>query len=988
MNIIKDQGYPDFVMLKDINEQTFLDNLKTRFEKKQIYTYIGGDQVVAVNPFSQSERHLYSEDTRKSYRNKYNYEVQPHIFALGDDTYRDLLRSKKDQCVIITGESGAGKTEASKTFLSYITAISSCNKDKEKTELIKELLIESNPVLEAFGNSKTLRNDNSSRFGKYMEVLFDGAGAPQGGNISQYLLEKSRVVTRAKGERSFHIFYYLLSQSELCNKYGLFDTNPVLFEYLKLSDCYAIDRVNDNAEFTIVDQAMSKLGFSDQDKEEIWKVLIAILLIGNIQFEEAARPKEQPARIVNAGLVKQVAQLLGLTPDDFRNALCSQNFRSGRGSTVAVFMDAKQAKFTANSIAKELYARLFTFVVNHINECINIKSDKRSNVADLNTIGILDIYGFEIFEDNSFEQFCINYCNEKLQQLFIELVLKQEQEEYRREGIDWKEIDYFNNDPIIKLLEGKGGIIDLLNETCAYADAKPEDLLNKLDKILSTHSHYKSANVGTKSRESRELFGKFRISHYAGDVDYNVDHFIFKNRDTLYASIARTMATSTISAIRSMFPVQAEESHRRPVTAATQFRRNVQDLCLKLRHCQPHYIRCIKSNDAQRGFHLDVERTAHQVRYLNLVETVRVRKAGFVNRQPFDRFLARYKMIGNDTWPQWHGSDQEGAMKVLEALGLTHHKEYELGKTKLFVKSAETLTLIENRRLEELHKVAVTMQRCVRAYLNRKILQAIIEEIQEIRRELNMPKAHYTRYQLAGPRAVEDRTKERDELQAILKFKRLVESIFGGNKENFDSNRKYLGDYMQQSNYSEEYKKVITGLFEKNGDDKLVLFSDKVWKVNRRGKSQKRVLIVTDKNIYKFAADEKTHELHQRKVNIPLTGVKCVSVSPFGDTFMVIHCEKPNRDLVIDLGDGVNHEEKVSELTALLYDHIYSVTGNRIVVNFVERIPYNNSRTDKNQGVDRVLSFRKVTHTTEDNRMCYFAKQKGKEAEVYYVTSE
>jgi len=284
MNLVKEQGFPDFVMLEDdqVNEDGFMKNLKLRFEKKQLYTYIG-EQLVSMNPFTYSLGDLYSKENSKTYNNMYLYEVQPHIYAISDDTFRNVTQEQTDQCVIVTGESGAGKTEASKIFMTYIT--SRAPGGGEQATLTKDRLLQSNPVLEAFGNAKTIRNDNSSRFGKYMEMKFNLIGRPVSGQISQYLLEKSRVVTRAQDERSFHIFYQMLSSKEITASLQL-DQNPETYHYLELSGCTKVDKMDDAKEFKEVKQALKVLQFGDAQQQDTWRILAAILQLGNLEFKE------------------------------------------------------------------------------------------------------------------------------------------------------------------------------------------------------------------------------------------------------------------------------------------------------------------------------------------------------------------------------------------------------------------------------------------------------------------------------------------------------------------------------------------------------------------------------------------------------------------------------------------------------------------------------------------------------------------------------
>eukprot|EP00456_Euglypha_rotunda_P045585 TRINITY_DN3612_c0_g1_i6.p1 TRINITY_DN3612_c0_g1~~TRINITY_DN3612_c0_g1_i6.p1 ORF type:complete len:504 (-),score=64.58 TRINITY_DN3612_c0_g1_i6:27-1538(-) len=464
---------------------------------------------------------------------------------------------------------------------------------------------------------------------------------------------------------------------------------------------------------------MQNLGFTAKDKTSVWRILAGILHLGNVEFKEGKEERTESSLVSNTDQAKLVARLLCVDDALLCKALTSRAISTGAGargreSKIHVFLSKKQAYDTANSLAKALYNSLFSLVVETLNRSIQLGDKKADSV-----IGVLDIYGFEIFEHNSFEQFCINYCNEKLQQLFIYLVLKSEQEEYEREGIEWKQIDYFDNAPIVELIEGKTGIIALLDEAGLVGTATTKEVMDKLDAHLKGKPQYNSYEASGHKKEYKQ--NMFRIKHYAGDVDYEVEEFLPKNRDTLYRDATLLLQSSTDDMIKHFFPYESEEGSKksRPPTAGTQFRANVADLITKLRSCQPHYIRCIKSNDVKKAFNFDEERVKHQTRYLNLVETVRVRRAGFCNRQPYARFLHRYKMISKQTWPFWKGSDPDGVQCVLDDSKIPK-EEYRRGKTKVFIRNAATLFKLEELRADFMPKVAILVQRHIRGYLQRR----------------------------------------------------------------------------------------------------------------------------------------------------------------------------------------------------------------------------------------------------------------------------
>lgn len=978
MNIVEGQGWPDMVMLRTVSEEEFLDNLTTRYNQKQIYTFLG-EQVVSMNPFQRIDNT--STDWIEKYRNRYMYEVQPHVFALAEDTYRQLQQSKQDQCVIITGESGAGKTEASKIFMTYIAEVSGKSKNAES---VKDHLMQSNPVLEAFGNAKTVRNDNSSRFGKYMEIQFDGAACPLGGRISQYLLEKSRVVTRALEERSFHIFYLVMSQRSICSSYNL--TKPEDYYYLNLSKCYKVPKFDDSAEFKEVDNAMSGLGFKGEDKDSVWKFIGAILQLGNVKFEECKENRSADACVIsNPDQLAKVAKLLQVDPAVLGKALISRSITTGMSagkSDIDVHLNPQQGAFARDSLGKALYSKIFDWVVNTINH--SIETTEKSEMST----GVLDIYGFEIFEKNSFEQFCINFCNEKLQQLFIELVLQTEQRVYIEEGIEWTKIDYFDNQPILSLIEAKGGIFKTLDDICMVGTPTPADFLNRLNDTFGKHAHYSSFVANKDKSIARDAF---RIKHYAGEVDYETTEFLFKNQDTLFQSISDALQTSKNPLMALLFP-PVQRSRKRPITAGTAFVGSVGNLVNKLKCCAPHYIRCIKSNDEKRAFVIDKERVRHQCRYLNLVETVRVRKAGFAARRHYNLFLQRYKMISPKTWPLWGGGPRDGVKEIFKAMNI-EEKEYRMGKTQVFVKDAMTLYTIELKREELLPKVVCKLQALYRgwkgrrrvatikamlskrkyvvlierAYRNcsmRKYWQAMLNNFkagQSVNKGkvMKWPKCPFKYYSKGQPFLekihicywAQEMIKPLSEKErAAMRHKVLAYGMFLGNKP-WNCARLFKADYCNVSKnpQKEEYKNVASVLVGSGGDQEI-LFSDTVLKVNRKAKPQVRVFILTDKHMYKYCAKK----LKQKKDAISVSAVEGIVMSPYDDSFVIIKMAAPYRDLVLDL--RVNGVEMASEFVTILHMRLKEM-GKELKVEFLKKCTFNNSRKEGSAGKDQTLTW-------------------------------
>ncbi|XP_066877878.1 unconventional myosin-Id isoform X4 [Kogia breviceps] len=503
-------GKADFVLMDTVSMPEFMANLRLRFEKGRIYTFIG-EVVVSVNPYKLLN--IYGRDTVEQYKGRELYERPPHLFAIADAAYKAMKRRSKDTCIVISGESGAGKTEASKYIMQYIAAITNPSQRAE-IERVKNMLLKSNCVLEAFGNAKTNRNDNSSRFGKYMDINFDFKGDPIGGHINNYLLEKSRVIVQQPGERSFHSFYQLLQGgSEQMLRSLHLQKSLSSYNYIHVG-AQLKSSINDAAEFKVVADAMKVIGFQPEEIQTVYKILGAILHLGNLKFVVDG---DTPL-IENGRLVSIIAELLSTKTDMVEKALLYRTVATGR-DVIDKQHTEQEASYGRDAFAKAIYERLFCWIVSRINDIIEVKNSDTTIHGKNTVIGVLDIYGFEIFDNNSFEQFCINYCNEKLQQLFIQLVLKQEQEEYQREGIPWKHIDYFNNQLIVDLVEQQHkGIIAILDDACMNVGKVTDEMfLEALNRKLGKHGHFSSRKL-CASDKILEFDRDFRIRHYAGDV--------------------------------------------------------------------------------------------------------------------------------------------------------------------------------------------------------------------------------------------------------------------------------------------------------------------------------------------------------------------------------------------------------------------------------------------------------------------------------------
>ncbi|KAF5286700.1 hypothetical protein FQA39_LY16183 [Lamprigera yunnana] len=700
-------GVADAVLLEDYtSEKAFVDNLKKRFKEGNIYTYIGR-VLVSVNPYKNLN--IYGPDYVAAYEGKHFFEVPPHVFAVTDTAYRSLKEENREQCILISGESGSGKTEASKKVLQYIAAITD---HKGKVDNVKDKLLESNPLLEAFGNAKTNRNDNSSRFGKYMDIQFDFQGLPVGGNILNYLLEKSRVINQAVGDRNFHIFYQLLAgagEDDLEDLHLKRDFNK--YYYLTNGDKSNVSSLNDKKAYNEIVHALKTLEFSQQEQKEIFLIVASILHLGNVGFVE----DNGNAELSKRDSVETVCKLIGANHEQLMKALTHRTI-TAHGDVVVTPLNRELAVYARDALAKAIYDRLFTWLVQRLNKSLQ-PPDERKYVA----MGILDIYGFEIFKKNCFEQLCINFCNEKLQQLFIELTLKSEQEEYFKEGIEWNKVEYFDNQVICDLIEEKHkGIISIMDEECLRpGDPTDMTLLEKMNNSFKTHNHY--INHKKADPKLQKVLGRdeFRLVHYAGDVTYNINGFLEKNNDLLYRDLKDAMSKSSNHIISTVFPAKEQECMKRPETAITQFRISLNHLMEILMDKEPSYIRCIKSNDTKEAGIFDKTLVNHQVKYLGLMENLRVRRAGFAYRRVYEKFLERYKSLCKNTWPNWRGHPKDGVQVLLNALSYTP-EEYRMGKTKIFIRFPKTLFRTEDAFQAKKHVLASKIQATYKARLQRR----------------------------------------------------------------------------------------------------------------------------------------------------------------------------------------------------------------------------------------------------------------------------
>jgi len=871
-------GVDDMVMLDSVSKESLLANLQKRYNDGIIFTSIGA-VLISMNPYK--ELGIFNQPFIDKYAGKQPFELPPHVFSLTDETYRSMTNEGEDQCIIISGESGAGKTEVSKGIMKYIASVSGSGDAVDK---VKNVFLESNPLLESFGNAKTLRNNNSSRFGKYVEIQFN-YGDPIGGRITNYLLEKSRLISQTKGERNFHIFYQLCNAPEK-DKWKL--GAPEKFNYLNKSGCFTADGIDDKSWFTATKKAMDIVGIQKNQQEEIFSMLAGILHLGQVNFK--AGPKDTSV-VEDKAQLNLAASLLKVRPEMLEKALSYRTISSGsaRVSTIQVPQNVGGALYSRDALAKGIYSRLFDWLVARVNEMIEVRGQKGK------LIGILDIYGFEIFELNSFEQLMINYCNETLHQIFINLTLKAEQEEYVREGIKWENINYVNNKPCVELIEGKMGILSLLDEECLFPEGTDKSFLTKMQKNLSSHPNLLKQGVGKEANEP-----KFSISHYAGAVTYDINNFLDKNRDTLFNDLIQVCLSSDSQVMRTMFQNGVTEfaediqdtknklakNKKRPVTAGIQFKNSMANLLKSLYACQPHYVRCIKPNDQKKALSYDPKKVSEQAQYLGLLENLRVRRAGYCYRQLYEKWIKRYYMVSKSTFPKY--SDAFQAVKtVLSEQGLTEG-EVQYGKTKIFIRTPNTIWALEETRLTSLHRLATIIQSTWRAWQVRK---------------------------------------------AYIELKKQSMDIFKGNKER---NRlsvargatAYFGDFLGLQDSQE-----ILGHLSQHGD-KIVIFSDMVKKVNRRDKMQERALIISDKAVYNFEKLKKPKKgaNYEFKRRFSFESIASVSLSKLQDDFIVFHV--PNEY------DYVYECQKKTVAVTIMNSEFQKLFNKPLKLNFMDSIEY------------------------------------------------
>ncbi|KAH9255125.1 hypothetical protein BASA81_006884 [Batrachochytrium salamandrivorans] len=682
----------DLVLLSDdISNDAIVNTLKEHFGAQEMYTFIGS-VLISVNPYT-SISNLYSAQTLNKYVGKKMYENPPHVFAVAEKAYRSMVLNHSTEAVVITGESGSGKTENSKHVLGYIAGLSSNQKSSNAVQRIKSQLLESNPMLEAFGNAKTVRNDNSSRFGKYMSILFK-YGDPTGGKITVYLLEKARVVSQLDTERNFHSFYQLLAGagSDVKSKLQLQGAG----DYRYTKGCVSVKHMNDSQEFQETCKAMEVCGIQGEDQSNVWRVVAAVLHMGNLEFQDAGKQSSK----VKSGTstLNNCAQQLGVSVSDLELCLTKRTITTGTES-VQKLLDVENAAHARDALAKSLYGKLFLWLVLRANETMH-------TTEFVSSIGVLDIFGFEILQSNGFEQLCINYTNEKLHQLFVEQTLKGEQLVYNAEGIPWEKVDYVDNTQFIGMIEAtRGGMFALINEESIFPQGTDQSLFSKLK------NNVKSKDFAVVKQGNN----KFELKHYAGPVVYDTLGMLDKNKDLLYPEMIKALAGSSNAVAKQLFQDEAAlaaqkttggnklggGANKRPDTTCVQYKSMVSVLMDDLLKTSLHYIRCIKPNEVKSSGVFDDKQVLTQTLYLGLLENLKVRRAGYAFRMEYDRFLAKYKSTSGVH--EYTKNAREGSANLLKNAGIS---DYQLGKTMVFIKSPKSIFELEDRKKRFLAEAA------------------------------------------------------------------------------------------------------------------------------------------------------------------------------------------------------------------------------------------------------------------------------------------
>uniref|UniRef100_W5L9M3 Myosin, heavy chain b n=1 Tax=Astyanax mexicanus TaxID=7994 RepID=W5L9M3_ASTMX len=733
MNPPKFDKIEDMAMMTHLNEASVLYNLKERYAAWMIYTY-SGLFCVTVNPYKWLP--VYNQEVVVAYRGKKRQEAPPHIFSISDNAYQFMLTDRENQSILITGESGAGKTVNTKRVIQYFATIAvSGDKKKELAAsgkmqgTLEDQIISANPLLEAFGNAKTVRNDNSSRFGKFIRIHFGTSGKLSSADIETYLLEKSRVTFQLSAERSYHIFYQIMSNKkpELIETL-LITTNPFDFPFVSQGEI-SVASINDSEELLATDSAVDILGFTVEEKIGIYKLTGAVLHYGNMKFKQKQR--EEQAEPDGTEDADKAAYLMGLNSADLLKALCYPRVKVGneyvtKGQTV------QQVYNSIGALSKSVYEKMFLWMVIRINQMLDTKQPRQF------FIGVLDIAGFEIFDFNSLEQLCINFTNEKLQQFFNHHMFVLEQEEYKKEGIEWEFIDFgMDLAACIELIEKPMGIFSILEEECMFPKASDTTFKNKLyDQHLGKTIIFQKPKLVKGKAEAH-----FSLVHYAGTVDYNISGWLDKNKDPLNETVVQLYQKSALKLLAFLYSSYAstEAGGKKATkkkgssfqTVSALFRENLGKLMTNLRSTHPHFVRCLIPNETKTPGVMQNHLVIHQLRCNGVLEGIRICRKGFPSRILYGDFKQRYKVLNASVIPEGQFIDNKKAAEKLLGSIDVDHTQYKFGHTKVFFK-AGLLGALEEMRDDKLAALVTITQALCRGFLIKTEFSKMMERRESI----------------------------------------------------------------------------------------------------------------------------------------------------------------------------------------------------------------------------------------------------------------
>ncbi|XP_067319910.1 myosin-1B [Anolis sagrei] len=733
MNPPKYDKIEDMAMMTHLHEPAVLYNLKERYAAWMIYTY-SGLFCVTVNPYKWLP--VYNPEVVSAYRGKKRQEAPPHIFSISDNAYQFMLTDRENQSILITGESGAGKTVNTKRVIQYFATIATTG-EKKKEEApasqskmqgtLEDQIISANPLLEAFGNAKTVRNDNSSRFGKFIRIHFGATGKLASADIETYLLEKSRVTFQLKAERSYHIFYQIMSNKkpELIEML-LITTNPYDFQFVSQGEI-TVASINDQEELMATDEAIDILGFTPDEKTAIYKLTGAVMHYGNMKFKQKQR--EEQAEPDGTEVADKAAYLMNLNSADLLKALCYPRVKVGneyvtKGQTV------QQVNNNVGALAKAVFEKMFLWMVVRINQQLDTKQPRQY------FIGVLDIAGFEIFDYNSLEQLCINFTNEKLQQFFNHHMFVLEQEEYKKEGIEWEFIDFgMDLAACIELIEKPMGIFSILEEECMFPKATDTSFKNKLyDQHLGKSNNFQKPKPAKGKAEAH-----FALVHYAGTVDYNITGWLDKNKDPLNETVVGLYQKSSMKVLALLFADRPAEEGKKAAkkkgssfqTVSALFRENLNKLMTNLRSTHPHFVRCLIPNETKTPGAMEHELVLHQLRCNGVLEGIRICRKGFPSRIIYGDFKQRYRVLNASAIPEGQFMDSKKASEKLLGSIDVDHSQYKFGHTKVFFK-AGLLGTLEEMRDDKLAQLITRTQAVCRGYLARLEFQKMMQRRESI----------------------------------------------------------------------------------------------------------------------------------------------------------------------------------------------------------------------------------------------------------------